>query len=171
MSSSRPLTLEQSAQRIGSYVWVEARLFEILGGWVQQVPEPEVKVFLAEQSHRHALYAQMWRDRLPHLREMDVDSLVRPADREIEQALALLSEAEVTMNSADRLVTVFRVILPKLIETYSNHRELCCDAADRPVMNTLDMLLANGTDDLNSGETRIRSLLAMPSNADADPVS
>jgi len=37
---------------------VERRLFEVLGAWAPQIPEPEVKLFLRVESFRHARHAR-----------------------------------------------------------------------------------------------------------------
>lgn len=157
------LSLDETAERIGNYVWIEARLFEILGGWVQGVPEPEVKEFLAEQSHHHAWHMQMWRERLPRLRERDVDALVRAADPGVDVLMEAISGSTAPESTIEKLVGVYRVVIPWMIGTYSRHRDRCAPAADRPVMRVLDLVVSDELEDLRRGEMMIQSLLVASS--------
>ncbi len=53
MEEDGRLDLFGTARRAGAARWLDARLFEILGGWVAGVPEPEVKIALATQAGHH----------------------------------------------------------------------------------------------------------------------
>ena len=44
---------------------MEELLFETLGRWARELPEPAVKRVLATWCHRHAWHAELWRGRLP----------------------------------------------------------------------------------------------------------
>lgn len=169
-----PLTLDQTAERIGNYVWLESRLFEILGGWVQMTPELHVKEFMAEQSHHHAWHMELWRDRLPHLRERDVEALIRPSNTTVEDVLVQVGgseDEETTINTTtettiERLARVYRVVVPWIIGTYSRHREQCSPAADRPVLRVLDLVLRDELEDWRRGETIIQTLIATGSSGE-----
>ena len=40
-------------------------LFEQLGGWVADTPDPNLQRLYAEACHRHAWHAQLWAERMP----------------------------------------------------------------------------------------------------------
>lgn len=153
------LTLEETAERVGAYVWIEARLFEILGGWVQVVPEPEAKEFLAEQSQHHAWHMELWRERLPRLREMDVVALVRPFDPAIESLMEKLRNPMNQDSTVVKLSGVYRVVLPWLVGAYSRHRARCARAADRPIERVLDLVVADELEDRRRAEMLIQTLV------------
>lgn len=48
-------TLDEAARRIGFYVWLEERTFELLGRWAPNVADLDAKVMLAR--HRSACQA------------------------------------------------------------------------------------------------------------------
>ena len=58
--AARPLPVEESARRVGTYKWIEMRLFEALGGWVATVPELDVKLVLGRHCYHHAWHAELW---------------------------------------------------------------------------------------------------------------
>ena len=92
-------TIEESARRLGHYRWASIRLFEVLGSWVASVPEPDVKVFLAAASRRHGWHADLLRERLPEVRELNIghaivaQALFTGFDRAVRDMKALMVEA------------------------------------------------------------------------------
>src|SRR4029077_2889480 len=87
-------SVEESARRVGTYKWLEMRLFEALGGGgatlprlrgqplagcVPTGPELDVKLVLGRHCYHHAWHAELMDKRLPELREMNTDRLCEPA--------------------------------------------------------------------------------------------
>ncbi len=70
------MTIDESARRLGHIVWVERRLFELLGGWVTSTPEPAVKLALARRSRHHAAHAAAIEVVLPDTRDHDPVAVV-----------------------------------------------------------------------------------------------
>jgi hypothetical protein len=151
-----PLSIEEAARRIGTYKWVEMRLFEILGGWVSTVSEPQVKMLLGEQCHHHAWHAELWHHRLPELREMNAEHLTGPANNEVAACLEAVSHAESTI---ERLVGVFRVLTPHSISTYSAHLDATSAVTDGPTIRSLQLVLTDQNADWRSGERILQTLL------------
>jgi hypothetical protein len=154
-ASPPPLTLTEAARVVGGYVWVEERLFEILGGWVPSTPEPEVKLHLAAASHHHAWYASLWRDRLPELRELDGESFVTPPAAGVEALLATLATAPATI---ERLVGLYRVLLPHQVASYQRHLERASAITDGPTIRALTLVVADNRADHEEGERLVQSL-------------
>ena len=78
---------------MGSYQWVERRLFEVLGSWVASEPVPEAQVLFDVYSQQHAWHAELFADRLPALDSVDSDALILPPSAEVERMLGVLAGA------------------------------------------------------------------------------
>lgn len=149
-------TLVESAQVIGGYAWLEERLFEILGGWVASVAEPEVKLQFAADSHHHAWHASLWRERLPALRELAEVGFVSPAGEGEAAFVAALASSATTL---ERLVGVYRVALPRQVMRYSRHRAQASTVTDGPTIRALDLVVADELADWRAGEMLIQAAL------------
>lgn len=160
--SSPSFTIEDHARRVGNYQWIEMKLFETLGGWVPVIPELDVKLRLGTQSHHHAWHAELWEQRLPELREMERDGLTRPANDLVVAFVDALNEPRAPELTLEKLVGVFRVLLPHKIATYSFHLHATSPIADAPTRRALRFMLQDECDDWREGEALVQSLLATP---------
>src|SRR5690606_4783887 len=86
---SGPFDLLSSAGRLGSLAWTEARLHRIVGGWAPEADSADAVVVLDRFAMGHAARSVLLVDRLPRLRELPRDALVRSpgaaADAVLEQ--------------------------------------------------------------------------------------
>jgi hypothetical protein len=180
------LTIDESGRLVGGYAWVELRLFEIVGGWVPDVPEPEVKVRLAAQARHHAWHAELWFGHRPVVEGRDVDDLVAPPTAGAVAALDALASLGVPIPpdgedapdppdadpagepgaTLDRLAGLSRVVLPRLITAYGRHAEAGSAVADGPVLRTLRFVLADDVADWREGEALVQSLVRTPADAE-----
>ena len=149
--------LEESARLAGSHIWMERRLFEILGGWVTTTAEPEAKLLLDRHSHHCAWRAGQWMDRLPVLADMDRDALAATPDPVLGPAIAVLGPT--TAATAARLAGVYRFALPRLWSAYDRHRAVADPVADGSTLRTLAMVVADVTADWQEGEALLQNLL------------
>ena len=152
--------IEDLARRIGHYVWTESMLFEVLGGWATEVPEPDVKVFVGTHCHRHAWHAELWRQRLPELRELDPQRLIVPANDEMARFADTLVTPQAPEQTVEKLAGVYRVLLPRCVSAYTSHRDLVDDRTDAPTGRVLDLVLRDQLDEWRDGELLLQSLLA-----------
>lgn len=151
--------LAEAAQCLGHYAWVEARLFEILGGWVQDVPELEAKLLVGSQSHHHAWHAELWGRRLPVLSGIDPDDLVVAANDDLIVFMHALAGPVTTV---EKLTGLYRVLLPHLAATYAAHLDHASTVSEAPTIRALKLVLADETEDRLQGETLVVSLLRTP---------
>jgi hypothetical protein len=151
--------VEESARRVGHYKWIEMRLFEVLGGWVATVPELDVKTTLGRHCYHHAWHAELWHKRLPELREMNPDRLTRPANAELEAFVAALTEPEDRDLTIEKLVGVYRVLLPRKIAAYTYHLNATSRITDAPTIRSLGFVLADEETDWREGEMLLQSLI------------
>ena len=163
--------VEESARRIGHYVWIETKLFEALGGWVATVPELDVKMRLGTHCYHHAWHADIFRKRLPELREMRPERLsVPPNDAMVEFAAALV-EPEAPELTIEKLVGVYRVLLPHKIAAYTFHRNNTSAITDAPTIRLAQLRPQDELDDWRDGEMLLQSLLETPGRSGGRPTA
>jgi hypothetical protein len=156
-------SLVLAAQTIGGYVWLEERLFEILGGWVPAVVEPAIKLRFAAESHHHAWHASLWRDRLPELAGMAPESFVGPADEATAAFVAALAASATTL---EKMVGVYRVALPRQAASYTRHRSEVSPLSDAPTIRALELVLADELTDWREGEAMVSAALLTAAEVD-----
>jgi hypothetical protein len=156
--------VEETARRVGNYKWIEMRLFEALGGWVATVPELDVKLRLGTHCYHHAWHAELWHKRLPELREMNPDRLTVPPNPEMEAFVAALTEPEARDQTIEKLVGVYRVLIPAKIAAYTYHRNNTSTVTDAPTIRSLNFALQDEFDDWRDGEMMLQSLIDSPAD-------
>jgi hypothetical protein len=155
-------TVEETARRVGHYKWIEMRLFEALGGWVATVPELDVKMRLGTHCYQHAWHAELWHKRLPELREMNPDRLTVPPNDEMVTFVEALTEPEKPDETIEKLVGVYRVLIPHKIAAYTYHLNNTSTITDAPTIRSLKLVLNDEFEDWRDGEMLIQSLLETP---------
>lgn len=160
------LSIEETAARFGRYRWVEMRLFEVLGGWVPTVPELDVKVRLGTHSRHHAWHAEVWSQLLPTIPETDRDPPAVPAGDGLVSFFEKLAEAEGAELTIEKLVGVYRVLIPHKIASYTRHLDMASPVADAPAIRWLELVLHDELGDWREGEMMIQGLLRTPEVVD-----
>jgi hypothetical protein len=155
-------TVEDSARRVGNYKWIEMRLFEALGGWVATVPELDVKMRLGTHCYKHAWHAELWHKRLPELREMRPERLTAPANDEVVAFMEAMTEPEKPNETIEKLVGVYRVLIPHKIAAYTYHLNNTSTITDAPTIRSLRFALMDEQDDWRDGEMMLQSLIKTP---------
>jgi hypothetical protein len=158
-------TVEETARRVGNYKWVEQRLFEAMGGWVATVPELDVKLKLGTHCYKHAWHAELWHKRLPELREMNPDRLTVPANDGVVAFLDAVTEPEASGDTIEKLVGVYRVLIPRKIAAYTFHLNNTSTITDAPTIRSLKFVLNDEIDDWREGEMLLQSLIDTPEEA------
>jgi hypothetical protein len=156
----------ESARRVGNYTWVETKLFEALGGWIATVPELDVKMRLGTHCYKHAWHAELWHKRLPELREMNPVRLTQPANDGIVAFIAAMTEPEDPDLTIEKLVGVYRVLIPHKIAAYTYHLNNTSQITDAPTIRSLRFALADELDDWRDGEMLLQSLIDTDAEVD-----
>ena len=150
--------VEETARRVGHYKWVEMKLFEALGGWIATVPELDVKMRLGTHCYHHAWHADLWNKRLPELREMNTERLTLPAEG-MEAFFEALTQPEAQEETIEKLVGVYRVLIPHKIAAYTYHLNNTSTITDAPTIRSLKLILQDEFEDWRDGEMLIQSLI------------
>ena len=159
-------SVEESARRVGNYKWVEMRLFEALGGWVATVPEMDVKIRLGTHCYKHAWHADLWHKRLPELREMNPDRLTQPANDAMVQFMEAMTAPEAPGETIEKLVGVYRVLIPHKVAAYTFHLNATSTITDAPTIRWLKFILQDEMDDWRDGEMMLQSLIRTPAEVE-----
>ncbi|HEX9970422.1 MAG TPA: hypothetical protein VGB03_09795 [Acidimicrobiales bacterium] len=151
--------VEESARRVGNYKWIEMKLFEALGGWIATVPELDVKMRLGTHTYKHAWHAELWHKRLPELREMNPERLTQPANDEVVAFFEAMTEPEGPGETIEKLVGVYRVLIPHKIAAYTYHLNNTSQITDAPTIRSLRHALDDEFEDWRDGEMLLQSLI------------
>jgi hypothetical protein len=142
------------------------KLFEALGGWVATVPELDVKMRLGTHCYHHAWHADLWHKRLPELREMNPDRLTKPANAEIEAFVEAMTAPEAAELTIEKLVGVYRVLIPHKIAAYTYHLNNTSTITDAPTIRSIKFILQDELEDWRDGEMLLQSLIEASSDVE-----
>lgn len=154
--------LTANARRVGSLAWIATQLFETTGAWVGSTAEPEVKLWLGQQTYHFAWHAEIWRERLPELREFDRDDFVLPSPA----ASAAVEALRAFDGTVERLAGLGRAFIPRLVSSCDVVAEATREVADMPLRRTLRLVRRDLVDDWRSGEALLQSLVTTRSHAE-----
>ncbi len=135
-----PDTIDDLGRRARRWIAVEELLFETLGRWARELPDPAVKRLFGTWCHRHAWHAELWRDRLPSVVALngegdDVEAWIRP----LRTALA-------DVGTSDEATAVMRdSVLTALEAAVAEHRDAIDPLLDGPTARVLDLVAADLT--------------------------
>ena len=132
------LTIDDSARLLDHATWLERRLFEVLGGWVADTPEPSIKLALARHSRLHAAHAALLEPLRPDTRDHDVAQRA-PLDAGWR---TLMSKVLAASSSATRLERLLEVLVGA-IACYEQYTGAMRAVRDAPAQRALVQVLAD----------------------------
>ena len=124
--------IASSAARTGRYVWVSARLYEIVGGWATGTPDPRHRAVFAGAAGRFAWQAAEWRARLPRLREVDHGALIAAPSAAAVSELAQLADVPPAQRS-----DILHGVIARLDAVYRDHAGAASPVRDGPVLRSI----------------------------------
>ncbi len=144
-------------ERIVHYKWVEQQLSAALGGWVATIPELDVKAMLGPHCYQHAWHADLWRQRLPELREAN-EHRAEPANEAFAEFMTELMSPDDPDATVEKLVGVYRVLVPHLLAVYSFHQRVTSDIVDAPTVRSLKFMIDDDVEQFITAEMMIQDL-------------
>ena len=127
--------IDALAALVGSYGWLECRLFEVVGAWAARAEgDAALRVWCATTARRHGELAARWAERLPVRAGVDADALVRPPSADWADAFERLAAlADVAAGTA----VLVSAVLPRLGELYRAHLETASAVREAAVAEVL----------------------------------
>ncbi len=134
--------VEATALRVRNFRYAEEWMMMIMGGWIATVPEMPVKTGLGKIVWETAQAADVLGQRLPELRcgRRSVDASESP-NQGFAGFVQEVAEPERPDLSVEKLVGLFDVLKPHLIEAYERHMRETDQIADAPTIEILDDIL------------------------------
>src|SRR5206468_6284785 len=126
----------------------------------------DVKMRLGTHTYKHAWHAELWHKRLPELREMNPERLTQPANEVVEEFVDAMTEPEAPELTTEKLVGVYRVLIPHKIAAYTYHLNNTSTITDAPTIRSLKFALQDELEAWRDGEMLIQSLLASADDLD-----
>ncbi len=154
-------SVEESVERIVNYAYCERQLSAALGGWGATIPELDVKALLGRHTYEHAWHADLWRQRLPELREAD-ENRAEPASEAFKHFMDEVTSPDAPELTIEKLVGVYRVLLPHLLAVYTFHQKVTSDIVDAPTVRSLKFILDDDHVQFVEGEMLIEDLARTP---------
>lgn len=151
------LTAGGLAARLGAYCWVEQQLFSLLGGWVVEVADHDVKALLVEVAEHAAWRALRWYELLPTA-PPGADALVRAPEgvgtlaELVAGPMAGVDAAEDRPRAVTRLACASRVLMPRLLAAYTAHLDWSTSVAEASVRRVLAIAVDDLGTDLRHAE-------------------
>jgi hypothetical protein len=111
--------------------------------------------------YQHAWHADLWRERLPELREVKEDR-AEPANEAFAAFIVELTSPGEPDETIEKLVGIYRVLVPHLLATYSFHQRVTSDIVDAPTVRILKFMIDDDVEQLITGEMMIQDLARTP---------
>jgi hypothetical protein len=148
-------TVQENAQRLANYRYLEIQLMEMLGGWSHTTPQLAFKATFGYHVFDHAQSADLLGERLYQLRSR------RDRDEPATDDFARLCEHVWNLDAViDRLVAIYRVLEPHLVSTYVYHAEATDPLTDTPTVRLLRQLASMNQSHIAWGQAVLESLTA-----------
>jgi hypothetical protein len=169
------LPLLVQARLLGGYQWIERRLFEVLGAWVESESLPEAQLLFDVYSQQHAWHAELFAERMPVVDAVDAEALTVPPNRAIEQMFTELAGPSVAAGGHPsgrrpgggtllRLVGLSRVVLPRLVTGYDIHQRRAGTVSDAPLLRSFRFVLQDEIEQWQAVEALAQTLLRRPND-------
>lgn len=131
--------VEATARRVRNFRYAEEWALMIMGGWLATIPELPVKTGLGKVVWETAQAADALGKRLPELRAgRNLNTASEAANTGFAEFIQSLAEPEDPELTIEKLVGMFDVLKPLLIEVYEATARNTDQIADAPTVELLD---------------------------------
>ncbi len=158
--TGRPLTLHESAARLGHYRYVELQLFESLGRRVTTA-SPSAASFFSGASMAHGWRASLIERRLPVSVGLPTPEVLTVPHSD---ALSEVFDAVTGGSDAEVLDGLLGSLYPAMAAGYADHLAICSPASDPPIARLLGRLASDLDGLRREAATLAGSLVTRASN-------
>jgi uncharacterized ferritin-like protein (DUF455 family) len=133
-SMTETLTVQRNLELLGRYRFIEIQMMEIMGSWASTIVDPEIKIGFGRQMYQDAVHADLLGKRIPELKGRSAHFHVIPPS---DQVVHLIESIWKSVGDLKRMVGLYRVVKPALIEAYRAHIAMAEIPADEPTVYIL----------------------------------
>src|SRR5213594_1039572 len=151
-------SVEASARRIRNYRYAEERMMRALGGWIALTPELAPKLLFGRHVWDCAQHADAWGKRLPELRSPAQRS--EPANDGVVRFMALVEAPDGPDQTAERLVSVYRVLKPHVLAVYERHLASANRVYEPPTRRILERCISDERRHVGAAVTVLERLIS-----------
>jgi hypothetical protein len=144
------LSLDATTALLGDACFLEGACFEVLGGWVASVPEPEVQLMVARHSRHHGDHALRLAELLPRTRAHDPAATLAAVDGRWGPTIELV-RGEPGAPTVDRLAGLYQALLPALVARYDRALTEASPWSDGPLLRAVRTVADEERGDLAEG--------------------
>lgn len=134
--------VESTARRVRNFRYAEEWMMMIMGGWVATIPEVPVKTGLGKIIWECAQAADELGKRLPELRcgrkALEASEAANTSFADFVQAIAEPERPDLTI---EKLVGIFDVLKPHLVEVYETTNRETDQICDAPTIELLETVI------------------------------
>jgi uncharacterized ferritin-like protein (DUF455 family) len=153
------LSVQRNLELLGRYQYLEIQLMELMGSWAYTIMDPEIKIAFGRQMYQDAVHADLLGKRIPELKGRSAHFHVIPPSDGVVRVIEKVWNA---VGDLKRMVGLYRILKPALIEAYRAHIAMAELPADEPTAYILRHIADEERDHCGWGERSISRLPADP---------
>lgn len=151
--------VETTARRLRNYRYAEEWMMMIMGGWIATIPEIPVKTGLGKIIYQDSIHADWLGKRLPELRGgRSLRGASLPGNEGFAAFIQELAAPEAPELTIEKLVGIFKVLKPHLIDTYERNARETDQISDAPTVELLYDIVAKERQHVAWGDEVLRAL-------------
>ena len=131
------LTVQQNLQLLGKYRYLEIQMMELVGSWAYTMIQPEIKIAIGRHLYQDAVHADLIGKRIPELRGRSKQYQYIPPSEEFVKLVEKIWSAD---DELRRMVGLYRILKPAMIEALEKHLKHVELPADEPTAHILRLI-------------------------------
>ncbi|HAL56303.1 MAG TPA: hypothetical protein DCP63_07480 [Bacteroidetes bacterium] len=156
-------SVRENLDQLGKYRYVETECMELMGGWAYTMIDPDIKIGFGRQMFQDSVHADLLGRRIPELKgRSGRHQSITPSD----DFVRLLEKIWNNSDELLRMVGLYRIIKPSLVESYRHHLEHLELPADEPTAYILRHIADEEQDHVEWGENIVVRLTAASKRED-----
>ncbi|MBI3579793.1 MAG: hypothetical protein HY089_10335, partial [Ignavibacteriales bacterium] len=111
-------TVQKNLELLGKYRYTEIQCLELMGSWAYTMVDPEIKIGFGRQMFQDSVHADLLGKRIPELKgRSERYHSIPPSD----EFVTLLEKIWNVEDELLRMIGLYRVLKPALVEAYERH--------------------------------------------------
>lgn len=161
---STTFTVQENLELLGKYRYAEIQCMELMGSWAYTMIDPEIKIGFGRQMFQDSVHADLIGKRIPELKgRSERYHSIPPSDEFVK----LVEKIWKVQDEFLRMVGLYRVLKPALIQAYERHLRSLELPADEPTAYILRHIADEESDHVHWAEKIIEKLLSSAGQATA----